>query len=59
MGNITLKDLVNMFNELPNDILNKQIDYLDLAHMDKDDLENLRTNLLILKDKENIALCQN
>lgn len=48
---ITLQQLLDMLNALPESIRNKRIGYMDLAHLDKEALENLKRQLE--KDTEN------
>lgn len=43
---ITFRELVEMFQSLPSDILDKKIGYLDLAHITPEDLEDFKSRLL-------------
>ncbi len=43
---ITLRQLTEMFQSLPDEVLNKKVGYLDLGHITPDELEGLRQSLL-------------
>lgn len=56
---ITLRELLEVLNNLPDFVKDKRIDYLDLAYLTKEDLETFKQNLLKLDPNSNIGLCQN
>lgn len=58
MKTVTLNDLVDMLKSLPEDILLKEIDYLDLGHTTVEDLQELKYKLESSK-ADTIKECQN
>lgn len=50
MKRVTLQELLEMFASLPEEVRQKQIGYLDLAHMTQEDLDDLKRRLLESKD---------
>jgi hypothetical protein len=55
---ITLRQLSDMLRYLPQEVLDKKLGYLDLSHMQENDLEDLKTRLINSED-EFIEECQN
>lgn len=58
MQRVTLQELIEMFQSLPENVRSKEISYLDLAHMEAEDLEMLKQRLIETED-DTIAECQN
>lgn len=56
MKRITLKQLTEMFQKLPDQILEKKIGYLDLSDVTEDDLLELKDRLIKQKGSY-IELC--
>lgn len=50
MKRVTLQELIEMLSSLPEEVRQKQIGYLDLAHMTQEDLEDLKSKLLTSKE---------
>ena len=46
MQRITLRQLTEMFQSLPDTVLDKPLGFLDIGHIDQEELENLKKNLL-------------
>lgn len=47
---ITLRQLTEMFQNLPDEIQDKKVGYLDLGHITLEDLEDLKQRLENQKD---------
>lgn len=58
MDYVTLKQLSEMINSLPESVQTKRIGYLDLAHMKQEDLADLK-NRLIASNENWIEACAN
>ena len=55
---MTLQELINMLQSLPESVKAKEIGYLDLGHMTKEDLDDLKKRLTE-SDNEMIEQCCN
>ena len=59
MKRVTLRQLMEMFQKLPAEVLDKEIAFLDLAHMEEEDLKNLERRLRDTVFETQIAICEN
>lgn len=60
MRRVTLRELTEMLQGLPSEVLDKEIGYLDLAHMDAEAFKNLERQLRETVNKDGwIEICEN
>lgn len=55
---ITLRQLTEMFNSLPDSVLDKKLAYLDLSYINEKDLEEFKQRLIGDENRE-IEMCCN
>jgi len=58
MDKVTLRELADMFKSLPSEIQDKPIGWLDIAYPTRDQIEEMKNNLLSSKNTD-IQECAN